>query len=117
MMRVKATREGLIGGETATGWRVNVHVPFVALPSKAALRQWVRVTNPANGLSIEALVLDIGPWNVSDDEYVFGGERPQAESGIDKFKRKTNKAGIDLGEFVWRSLDMKDNTEVEWEFI
>lgn len=116
-MKVKATREGLIGGKTSTGWIVNKVVPFVALPSKAALRQLVKVTNVLNGKSIVCLVLDVGPWNVDDDEYVFGRARPQSETGIDKFGRKTNSAGIDLGEAVWNHLGMKDNGEVDWEFV
>ena len=116
-MRVKSTREGLTGQKTATGWHINGSVPFVALPSDAALRQWVHVTNPANGKSITALVLDVGPWNEHDDAYVFGGQRPQAESGTDTFGRTTNGAGIDLGEVVWSALGMTDNTEVEWSFV
>ncbi len=116
MITVKATREGLLGGKTATGYRVDQVVPFVALPSTAALRLWVRVVNPANGLSIRALVLDVGPWNEKDHAYVFGGQRPQAESGVDTFGRVTNKAGIDLGEAVWHALGMTDNTDVSWEF-
>src|SRR5437667_7046245 len=108
MIRVKATREGLVGGRTATGWRIDAVVPFVALPSDAALRQWVRVVNPANGRSIRALVLDVGPWNEHDTAYVFGGARPAAESGIDTRGRVTNKAGIDLGERVWTALGMTD---------
>src|SRR5574340_39656 len=108
-MLVKATREGLVGNKTAAGWRICNEVPFVALPSPAALRQWVRLTNPINGKTVDALVLDVGPWNIEDDEYVFGYARPQAESGKDKFGRTTNHAGIDLGEFVWKALDMKDN--------
>jgi len=116
-MLVKATREGLIGKPTATGWIINNNVPFVALPSRAALGLWVRVTNPLNGESIKALVLDIGPWNTNDDAYVFGNERPQAETGKDTRGRNTNKAGIDLGELVWNYLGMTDNTKVEWEFI
>jgi hypothetical protein len=115
-MLVKATREGLIGDITFTGWKINTVVPFVALPSKAAVRLWVIVVNPLNNKSIKALVLDIGPWNEDDDEYVFGGARPQAESGVDKSGRPTNKAGIDLGEAVWKALDMKDNTNVDWKF-
>lgn len=117
MITVKATREGLIGGKTASGYRVETDVPFVALPSTAALRLWVRVTNPANGKSIKALVLDVGPWNEKDHAYVFGGARPQAESGTDRFGRTTNKAGIDLGEKVWHALEMTDNANVEWEFV
>ena len=61
-----------------------------------ALHKFVRVTNPANGKSTLAQVLDIGPWNTDDDAYVFGGSRPQAESGTDTRGRQTNGAGIDL---------------------
>ncbi len=117
MKKVKATREGLVGGRTATGYLVDAVVPFVALPSDAALRLWVRVRNPANGKEIKALVLDIGPWNEHDHAYVFGGSRPAAESGIDTRGRPTNKAGIDLGEAVWVALGMVDNGLVEWEFV
>jgi hypothetical protein len=115
-MRVKATREGLIGQRTATNYRIDTIVPFVALPSNAAIGLWVRVTNPANGKSIRALVLDTGPWNTEDHAYVFGGERPYAECGFDHKGRRTNRAGIDLGERVWTELGMTDNTDVEWEF-
>lgn len=114
---VKATREGLMNQKTASGYHVDPHVPFVALPSDAALRQRVRVTNPLNGKSIIALVLDVGPWNTHDNAYVFGDAKPQAESGKDLFGRTTNKAGIDLGEKVWNELGMRDNSDVIWEFI
>lgn len=117
MITVKATREGLTGQKTSSGWKINPHVPFVALPSLAALRQRVLVTNPANGKSIQALVLDVGPWNENDDAYVFGVDRPQAESGTDTFGRKTNGAGIDLGEAVWNALGMVDNGSVSWSFV
>lgn len=117
MIRVKATREGLIGQKMASNIPVNTHIPFVALPSVNALYKVVRLRNPANGASCLAMVLDVGPWNVGDNEYVLLGQRPQAESGIDKSGRITNKAGIDIGEKVWKDLDMRDNTEVEWEFV
>lgn len=131
MIAVKATREGLPGGKTSTGYLIDSLVPFVALPAAAALRQWVTVTNPLNGKSIRALVLDVGPWNVNDNAYVFQPSttqphqdgvvyvpvRPQAEAGLDvSHNGKTNGAGIDLGEAVWTALDMKDNGQVLWEF-
>ena len=116
-MRVKATREGLIGKTTASGYVIDKHVPFVALPSTEALNRVVKVSNPANGRFCMAFVLDVGPWNTDDDEYVFSGARPQAESGTDKRGRVTNGAGIDLGEWVWKELGMPDNSEVDWEFI
>jgi hypothetical protein len=117
VITVLATREGLLGQKTASGYHVDEYVPFVALPSDAALRQWVALTNPANGKRCKALVLDVGPWNIHDHAYVFGGQRPQAESGVDAFGRVTNKAGIDLSEAVWTALEMKDNGPVTWSFI
>jgi len=116
-MRVKATREGLIGEKTASGYVIDRVVPFVALPSGNAIGRFVRVTNPANGKSALAVVLDVGPWNEHDDEYVLGGQRPLAESGFDTRGRKTNGAGIDLSEAIWKRLGMVDNAEVDWEFL
>lgn len=116
-MRVKATREGRIGKPTATGYIVDRAVPFVALPSTRALRRFVRLSNPATGRSCLAIVLDVGPWNEHDDAYVFTKTRPAAESGVDEHGRTTNHAGIDLGERVWVELAMRDNSDVEWEFI
>lgn len=117
MITVKATREGLVGQKTSTGYVIDAFVPFVALPSSAALRQWVNVTNPANGKSVRAIVLDVGPWNVNDNAYVFGGQRPASERGIDvSGNGKTNGAGIDLGQVVWTALEMTDNGNVSWEF-
>ena len=117
MITVKATREGLVGGRTTTGYIVDSWVPFVALPSTAALRQWITITNPRTGKSMRALVLDVGPWNEHDNAYVFGGERPAAESGKDTRGRLTNGAGIDLGELVWHQLGMQDNGNVTWSFV
>ncbi len=117
MPTVRATREGLIGQRTASGYRIDSVVPFVALPSTAALWLWVQVTHPANGKTIRARVLDVGPWNTDDHAYVFGGARPLAESGIDTRGRATNRAGIDLGEAVHTALGFtEDNGEVTWEW-
>jgi len=116
-VRVKATREGLVGGKTASGYVVDTVVPFVALPSWKAVGRFIRLTNPVNGLKTYAVVLDVGPWNENDHDYVFMGTRPAAEGGRDERGRETNGAGIDLSEKVWHALCMKDNTEVEWEFI
>ncbi len=131
MIAVKATREGLLGAKTASGYLVEGVVPYVALPDAAALRQWVTVFNPKNGKFIRALVLDVGPWNEQDHSYVFQPAtmqpqlgrvvspevRPSAERGTDTRGRTTNGAGIDLGEQVWHALEMTDNTDVSWEFV
>lgn len=117
MITVKATREGLVGEKTSTGYKVDTVVPFVALPSVAALRLWIRITNPRNGKTCNAIVLDVGPWNTNDNAYVFDHARPAAESGIDEEGRKTNGAGIDLSERVWKTLEMNGNENVTWEFL
>lgn len=119
MITVRATREGLIGGITSSGYRIDKVVPFVALPSTEAIGKFVKLINPENNKSCYAIVLDVGPWNEHDDQYVFGvlGERPAAEKGIDTRGRTTNLAGIDLGEKVWKLLGMKDNTMISWEFL
>lgn len=116
-MTVKATREGLLGSRTASGYVIDAHVPFVALPTHRALCRAVRVKNPANGKSVIALVLDVGPWNTEDDAYVFGGSRPAAESSVSLSGKGTNGAGIDLGGYVWAALGMTDNADVDWEFL
>lgn len=110
-IRVIATREGLTGHLTATGWPIHDLVPFVALPSTRARWRAIRVTNLINDKSVEALVLDVGPHYTHDDAYVFEGQRPLAET------TRPNKAGIDLGEYVWKALGMKDNGYVVWEFL
>src|SRR5471032_3014165 len=116
-MRVKATREGLSGRKTASGYVIDKYVSFVALPSHAALFKHVRVTNPLNGRSVIAEVLEVGPFNEHDDDYVFKGARPLAESGHSVSGVGTNGAGIDLSEYVWYTLGMKDNTDVEWDWV
>ena len=116
-MTVKATREGLVGQTTSTGYVIDKVVSFVALPSVNARFKHVRITNPANGKSTIAQVLDVGPFNEHDDGYVFGGNRPLAESGTAGDGVPSNGAGIDLGEAVWHALGMTDNGPVDWEFI
>lgn len=71
MIAVKATREGLVGTLTASQYRIDLAVSFVALPSVKALKRFVRVVNPVNGWKTIAEVLDVGPWNTHDDAYVF----------------------------------------------
>lgn len=131
MITVKATREGLIGGRTASGYIVDTIVNFCALPTPHALGKHVRIINALTKRSCISQVLDVGPWNIKDDAYVFqrmtqghyrtnpdGKEiRPQAETGIDLYGRKTNGAGIDLSESVWKALGMTDNGLVSWEFL
>ena len=95
----------------ASGILCSLRLPSVALPSFKALYAFVKLTNPLNGKRAFAAVLDVGPHYTDDDEYVFEGARPKAES------TRPNKAGIDLSEAIWAALGMTDNTDVDWEFI
>lgn len=119
--KVWATREGLQGKPTASGFVIpksNIQIPFVALPSVKALGCHVLVYNPVNGFSTIAMVMDVGPHFTDDDDYVFG-KSVYGPRAVNVFVEKsiTNPAGIDLGEIVWKRLGMKDNGFVEWRFL
>jgi len=112
---VKATREGLVGQTTASGYVIDRVVRFVALPSTKAIHdpRSVRVTSCLTGRSCLAQVLDVGPHHTDDDGYVYGDRRPRAESDP-----HSNRAGIDLSEAVHQALGMtEDNGEVMWEWV
>jgi hypothetical protein len=88
----------------------------VALPFRfKGERPTVRVTNPANGKSVVARIVDVGPWNTNDPYWESGG-RPQAESGIDRSGRTTNRAGIDLTPGTARAIGINGKGKVNWEF-
>jgi len=135
MIRVFATREGLIGHQTASGYRIDNVVNFVALPHVNALGKHVRLWADNDEFALDAViaqVLDVGPHN-DLDPYVFQQStmgqvpaltkdiRPMAEEGISRVNghdyHAKNIAGIDLGEAVWNALGMKDNGYVWWEFV
>lgn len=51
-MIVKATREGLLGHGTASGYIIDRVVPFVALPSTKAIGRFVKVESEPGRLGI-----------------------------------------------------------------
>lgn len=120
MMRVKCTREGLVGGTTASGYIIQPLSWFCALPSVKALRRVVRICaevgppGKMGTLTLTVPVADVGPWEEHDDAYVFGNARPMAESGIDTRGRTTNGSGIDLSNLVFETLG--NPTFVYWDF-
>lgn len=111
---VFGTREGLVGKTTATGHIIQENDVFVALPSRTVLNMQVELFYKGN--SLVAPILDVGPWNTKDP-YWLTNSRPQAESGIDMFERKTNSAGIDLSNEAFRKLGLKNNDWIYWRFI
>lgn len=111
--RVFATREGKVGGTTATEHVIKEKDTFVALPSRAALNRKVEVFY--QGKTVSGPVLDVGPWN-TNDPYWLTNSRPQAESGRNVSGKRTNIAGIDLSNEFTRRLGLNDNDWVYWRF-
>ena len=92
---------------------------FVALPHWKALFRIVLLAY--DGKPYLAPVLDVGPWNEEDLTYVFGTLQPLAEHGIGKYRKPTNKAGIDLSDGLIRSMGFAPEDwgkrNVLWRFV
>ena len=116
---VEATREGLVGKKTACGLVIRTKSIFVALPHWKALFKIVLLVYA--GKTYLAPVLDVGPWNEEDLTYVFGTLQPLAEHGIGKYRKPTNKAGIDLSDGLIRSMGFAPEDwgkrNVLWRFV
>lgn len=137
--KLRATRQGMVGGRTANGHRITKRDRFVSLPSWRALSPdgttdyQVRITY--NGRSAVAPVYDVGPWNAHDnywDEqreryadlprgwpedhaaYYDGYNNGRAEKGRVRFP-----TAVDIGDGVWwDDLDIKgDQATVEITFL
>jgi N-acetylmuramoyl-L-alanine amidase len=106
---------------------------YVSLPvniTDAAMRErGVRVFNVENELSATGPIMDKGPWVVNDDAYVFGDQRPIAEtcyknkkplpsgSGNNAGMVPTNDAGIDLSPAMADMLNIEGKGKVHWQFV
>lgn len=126
---VFATREGLVGGRTATGHVITDRDWFAALPSRRGLDTTVKVCTVDTDLTrcVFLPVWDVGPWNVHDDYWNADRQMwtdlpqglPQAQAayldgyneGKDEFGRTVrNPAGIDLADGAfWDGLELRDN--------
>jgi hypothetical protein len=137
--RIFATREGLVGLQTANGHIIQERDRFVALPSWKVLSSYqgyeyqVRVTY--NGRSVVVPVWDVGPWNTNDNYWSPNREQypdlpigmPQAQAaffdghngGLDEFGRIINNPnGIDIADGTfWDDLGMTRNDWVEVSFL
>ncbi|RJQ77237.1 hypothetical protein D5S17_16155 [Pseudonocardiaceae bacterium YIM PH 21723] len=139
---VFATREGLVGGITGNGHRIQDRDHFVALPSWRSLSKKnsgdysVQIC-AKNGRCAWAPVWDVGPWNTKDDYWNPAGTRqmwqdlaqglPQSQAakqqayngGKDQFGRSVaNPAGIDLADGTfWDGLGLKDNSWVTVSYL
>jgi hypothetical protein len=136
-----ATREGLVGGRTASGHVIVERDHFVALPSRRGLSakdtgDYTVTVCARNGRCEWAPVWDVGPWNTRDDYWNPAGTRqmwadlpqgrPEAQAarlegyngGLDQFGRVVrNPAGIDLADgMFWDGLRLTTNAWVTVTF-
>jgi hypothetical protein len=81
-----------------------------------------RITLFANGKSITVPILDDGPWNTTDYDYVLGAARPRVERQFaeklpaDNGRVPSNRAGIDLLPATARYLGIDGKGRVDWQF-
>jgi hypothetical protein len=81
-----------------------------------------RITVFADGKSITVPILDDGPWNTTDYDYVLGAARPRVERqfaeklAADNGRVPTNRAGIDLLPATARYLGIDGKGFVDWQF-
>jgi hypothetical protein len=139
---VFATREGLVGGHTASDHVIVERDHFAALPSRRGLStkdssDYTVKVCARNGRCEWAPVWDVGPWNTKDDYWNpadvrqmwtdLPQGRPQAQAakqdgyngGLDQFGRLVrNPAGIDLADgMFWDGLQLTTNSWVTVTFL
>ncbi len=137
--RVFATREGLVGHQTANGHIIQPRDHFVALPSWKVLSPngshtyQVRLTY--KGRTTVVPVWDVGPWNTNDNYWSpsrvnysdLPVGKPMAQAayydgynyGLDEFGRKIGQPnGIDIADGAfWDALGMTHNDWVDVTFL
>ena len=118
--RILATREGLVGHQTANGHIIQPRDRFVALPSRTVLspndssQYAVRLTY--NGRSVVVPVWDIGPWNTTDDYWNVNRTysdlpvgRPMAHAAyFDGYNSGRDESGRKIGDP--NGIDIADGT-------
>jgi hypothetical protein len=124
VVRLWATREGLVGRTTASGHLITENDRFAALPSRKALNKTVILSY--KGKTVTVPVLDIGPWNRDEAWWAVGAARGQFQDlprfvpqvwaayengyngGRDAIGRfVTFPAMIDLGDGTYNDLGLK----------
>jgi N-acetylmuramoyl-L-alanine amidase len=94
----------------------------VAFPYKwrDSPRPRVIVKGPSG--EVETDVVDVGPWNTDDPDYVLGTARPLSESQYkygtvaQNGQVPTNDAGIDLTDPIAREVGISGKGKVSWKF-
>jgi len=94
----------------------------VALPYKWKETPRPRIVVKGPSGEIETEIVDLGPWNTNDPDYVLGTARPLAEEQHDEGTEAqngqvpTNRAGIDLTPPIADAVGISGKGSVSWRF-
>ncbi|OIO26690.1 hypothetical protein AUJ14_01315 [Candidatus Micrarchaeota archaeon CG1_02_55_22] len=108
----------------ASGIYSTARTYYAALPTRRALNRNIQVRGP-NGKVLTLPVLDVGPFCVRDESYVFGSARPLAEiyrgqivpvAGCNRKYRATG-AGLDVSCQAARELGISGKGYADWRFV
>lgn len=109
--------------EGAYGGWINGNTRGVALPYKwrgSTSRPTVIVSGPKGEYTTG--IVDVGPWNIDDPDYVLHDARPLSEGQFKNHTKAqngqvpTNDAGIDLTGPVATAVGIKGKGKVKWRF-
>lgn len=82
----------------------------------------ITVTNPKSSKSVVLAVVDSGPCNTKDDDYVFNGARPQVEQQpnnstyVGGCSGQSPKAALDVSPWAMKELGGDDFYLMNWQF-
>ncbi|MEI6144127.1 MAG: glucosaminidase domain-containing protein [Candidatus Berkelbacteria bacterium] len=78
----------------------------------------IEVLNPANNKSVVLAVVDSGPCNTSDKEYVLNGAEPQVRKGVGVggCASQSHKAELDISPTAMKQLESDDFKQLNWRF-
>lgn len=108
--------------EGAYGGWIDGSTSGVAFPYKWRNTHPPRVIVAGPSGQVETDVVDVGPWNIHNPEYVLEGKRPLAEvqyalkQPAQNGRIPTNDAGIDLTEPIARAVGISGKGKVRWRF-
>lgn len=107
--------------ESAYGWgMINGDTPGVALPYKWRDEPPPNVEVEGPGGTQVAPVVDVGPWNTNDPDYVLYGDRPIVEdqyaegTAAQNGQVPSNDAAIDLTPATARAVGIDGKGKVKW---
>jgi hypothetical protein len=109
--------------ESAYGGWIDDDTVGVSFPYKwrdTPRPSWVELES--DGRKTQAGIVDVGPWNTNDPDYVLGDDRPLAErqhedgTFAQNGRVPTNDAGIDLTLPVAEALGISGKGKVRWRF-